>query len=50
LLRDEQGQRLAKRHDALSLHTLRKQGKQPADLLSAFHTTGSFSSALDVRQ
>jgi glutamyl/glutaminyl-tRNA synthetase len=50
LLRDEQGQRLAKRHDALSLRTLREQGKQPADLLAAFHTSGSFSSALNVRQ
>lgn len=40
LLRDEQGQRLAKRHDALSLRTLREQGKQPAELLAAFHTTG----------
>jgi glutamyl/glutaminyl-tRNA synthetase len=50
LLRDEEGQRLAKRHDALSLRTLREQGKQPAELLSAFHTTGFFSSALDVRQ
>ena len=50
LLRDEQGQRLAKRHDALSLRALREQGKQPADLLTAFHTTDSFSSALDVRQ
>jgi glutamyl/glutaminyl-tRNA synthetase len=50
LLRDEEGQRLAKRHDALSLRTLREQGKQPADLLSAFHTTGSFSKALNVRQ
>jgi glutamyl/glutaminyl-tRNA synthetase len=50
LLRDEQGQRLAKRHDALSLRTLREQGKQPADLLLAFHTTGPFSSALNVRQ
>jgi glutamyl/glutaminyl-tRNA synthetase len=50
LLRDEQGQRLAKRHDTLSLRTLREQGKQPADLLAAFHTSGSFSSALNVRQ
>jgi glutamyl-tRNA synthetase len=48
LLLDEQGHRFAKRHDALSLRTLRQQGKQPADLISAFHTTGSFSSALDV--
>jgi glutamyl-tRNA synthetase len=50
LLRDEQGQRLAKRHDALSLRTLREQGKKPGDLLAAFHTTDSFSSALNVRQ
>jgi glutamyl/glutaminyl-tRNA synthetase len=50
LLVDEQGQRLAKRHDALSLRKLREQGKQPQELLSAFHTTGGFSSVLDVRQ
>jgi glutamyl-tRNA synthetase len=35
LLRDDQGQRLAKRHDALSLRTLREQGKQPEQLLAA---------------
>jgi glutamyl-tRNA synthetase len=40
LLLDEQGQRLAKRHDALSLRGLRDQGKQPEDLLRAFHTRG----------
>jgi glutamyl/glutaminyl-tRNA synthetase len=39
LLRDERGQRLAKRHDALSLRTLREHGKQPAELLASFHTT-----------
>ena len=50
LLVDEEGQRLAKRHDALSLRCLREQGKQPKELLSAFHTTGGFSSAVDVRQ
>jgi glutamyl-tRNA synthetase len=50
LLRDQQGQRLAKRHDALSLRTLREVGKAPAELLSAFHTTEAFSSAPDVRQ
>ena len=33
LLTDERGQRLAKRHDALSLRTLRAQGKRPSDLL-----------------
>jgi glutamyl/glutaminyl-tRNA synthetase len=40
LLRDDQGQRLAKRHDALSLRGLREQGKQPEELLRAFHTSG----------
>jgi len=40
LLRDEKGERLAKRHDALSLRSLRGQGKQPQELRSAFHTTG----------
>jgi len=34
LLRDEKGERLAKRHDALSLRRLREQGKQPQDLRS----------------
>jgi glutamyl/glutaminyl-tRNA synthetase len=38
LLRDELGQRLAKRHDALSLRTLREQGQQPEHLVSVFHT------------
>jgi glutamyl/glutaminyl-tRNA synthetase len=50
LVVDEQGQRLAKRHDTLSLRKLREQGRQPEELLAAFHTTGGFSSALDVRQ
>ena len=36
LLRDEQGIRLAKRHDALSLRTLREQGLTPAQVLSRF--------------
>jgi glutamyl/glutaminyl-tRNA synthetase len=39
LLRDEQGQRLAKRHEALSVRALREQGKRPEELLAAFHTT-----------
>jgi glutamyl/glutaminyl-tRNA synthetase len=43
LLRDDQGQRLAKRHDALSLRTLREQGKQPEQLLAAMHITDRFS-------
>jgi glutamyl/glutaminyl-tRNA synthetase len=40
LLRDEKGDRLAKRHDALSLRRLRELGKQPQELRLAFHTTG----------
>jgi glutamyl/glutaminyl-tRNA synthetase len=32
LLLDSKGQRFAKRHDALSLRTLREQGKQPEEL------------------
>ncbi len=32
LLKDDSGQRLAKRHDALSLRELRAQGKTPAEL------------------
>jgi glutamyl-tRNA synthetase len=32
LMRDEKGQRLAKRHDALSLRALREQGKTPGKL------------------
>jgi glutamyl/glutaminyl-tRNA synthetase len=36
LLRDEQGVRLAKRHDALSLRALREQGLSPAQVLSSF--------------
>lgn len=34
LLRDERGIRLAKRHDALALRTLREQGLTPADVLA----------------
>ena len=33
LVRDESGARLAKRHDALSLRTLREQGRTPEDVL-----------------
>jgi glutamyl-tRNA synthetase len=36
LLLDEQGQRLAKRHDALSLRTLRERGKTPEGLRAAW--------------
>jgi len=34
LVRDSAGNRLAKRHDALSLRTLREQGYTPEDVLS----------------
>jgi glutamyl/glutaminyl-tRNA synthetase len=33
LLLDERGERLAKRHDALAIRTLREQGKTPAEVL-----------------
>jgi glutamyl-tRNA synthetase len=34
LLRDEHGLRLAKRHDALAIRTLREQGLTPSQVLS----------------
>jgi glutamyl/glutaminyl-tRNA synthetase len=34
LIRDEAGQRLAKRHDALSLRTLREAGLTPSQVLA----------------
>lgn len=34
LMKDDNGHRLAKRHDALSLRTMRKQGRTPAELLA----------------
>jgi glutamyl/glutaminyl-tRNA synthetase len=42
LLLDQRGQRLAKRHDALSLRALREQGKQPQELLSFFTQEANF--------
>jgi glutamyl-tRNA synthetase len=36
LLRDEHGVRLAKRHDALALRTLRQQGLAPVDVIRMF--------------
>jgi glutamyl-tRNA synthetase len=36
LMKDEQGQRLAKRHDPLSLRTLRKQGVTPEQIVQRF--------------
>ena len=44
LMLDQQGQRLAKRHDALSLRALREQGKEPEQLLASLHITDRFSS------
>jgi glutamyl/glutaminyl-tRNA synthetase len=38
LMLDERGQRLAKRHDALSLRALRSQGKDPRELIAGFAT------------
>jgi glutamyl-tRNA synthetase len=38
LMRDELGQRLAKRHDALSLRTLRERGISPQSLRAALHS------------
>ena len=36
LMLDDQGERLAKRHDALSLRTLRSQGVTPAEIIAKF--------------
>jgi glutamyl-tRNA synthetase len=36
LLLDDRGERLAKRHDALALRTLREQGVTPAEILAKF--------------
>ena len=36
LMNDDHGERLAKRHDALSLRTLRAQGVSPAELIAKF--------------
>jgi glutamyl/glutaminyl-tRNA synthetase len=40
LMLDDQGQRLAKRHDALSLRALRGQGKTPTELRSRWFSAG----------
>lgn len=42
LLLDQAGQRLAKRHDALSLRALREQGKQPEELTRYFTEVGNY--------
>ena len=36
LMNDDRGERLAKRHDALALRTLRAQGRTPEDLIAEF--------------
>ena len=36
LMLDDQGERLAKRHDSLSLRTLREQGVTPEEIISKF--------------
>ena len=36
LVTDDSGQRLAKRHDALSLRALRKSGASPADVIDRY--------------
>lgn len=41
LLNDEHGQRLAKRHDALSLRTLREQGATPEELRATWKDSNS---------
>ena len=38
LMLDDRGERLAKRHDALSLRTLRAQGVTPAEIIAPFRT------------
>jgi glutamyl/glutaminyl-tRNA synthetase len=40
LLKDAQGQRLAKRHDALSIRVVREQGRSPEDLRTAWICRG----------
>ncbi|HWA11328.1 MAG TPA: tRNA glutamyl-Q(34) synthetase GluQRS [Opitutaceae bacterium] len=39
LMTDDRGERLAKRHDALSLRTLRAQGVTPASIVESFRMT-----------
>lgn len=39
LMNDDRGQRLAKRHDALSLRTLRERGVSPQDLIAQFRAS-----------
>ena len=41
LMTDDKGERLAKRHDALSLRTLRERGVTPAALIESFRGSES---------
>lgn len=41
LLRDASGMRLAKRHDALAIRTLREHGHSPADVLAMLRSTAT---------
>lgn len=43
LVRDATGQRLAKRHDSLSLRTLRESGKSPTEVQAMFSLSASVS-------
>lgn len=45
LLTDDRGQRLAKRHDALSLRALRRDGRQPSALRADWSTDGAAAPA-----
>ncbi len=47
LLTDERGQRLAKRHDALSLRALRERGRTPEEVRSLFVDVPSRSATLE---
>lgn len=50
LVLDAQGERLAKRHDALSLRSLREQGMDPAQVLAQFASNSMDTSALTPRR
>ena len=45
LMLDDQGRRLAKRHDALALRTLRAQGVTPAEIIARFSASDPADSA-----
>lgn len=49
LLRDDGGIRLAKRHDALALRTLRQQGRSPEEVRAMFAQAGYVSASPCIR-